>query len=190
MIRILNFFKRLFFGSVVVPPTQAVITVPVAVPPSTSTVKPERNITIVGNNSCNPNELKRIPLIVDKMYSVIFSDDFMAWMCNPSNRLDLEQTNGLTARQCVELLRTKQADAILAFYFSRLTSTVGYRNDGSNIIYCNRKFHNNFSILDEASNVTHEISHLMGFDHDFQNTSRRPYSFPYRINAAFDGINQ
>jgi len=43
--------------------------------------------------------------------------------------------------------------------------TVGYMNPGSDNIYLNRKFHNSFSRCQTGSNITHELTHVIGFRH-------------------------
>ena len=60
-------------------------------------------------------------------------------------------------------------------------SVVGYGNPGQPEIFMNSYYFNSFTLADIAGNMAHEWCHKIGFDHDFNRTSRRPYSVPYAI---------
>lgn len=76
--------------------------------------------------------------------------------------------------------------AVPVHYYYSWRGVVGYRQPPKPDIYFNRKFHNNFDACNTASNAAHEWSHSLGFEHDFNSTSTRPFSVPYSINAGFD----
>lgn len=152
------------------------------------------NWTLEGDEYWNTaKEQAKIPLIEAAMNKYLWSNDFENFILNPANGLDINQLEGLTPAQALNKLRSEKIHMVLRFYYDRWTTTVGYRNPGENIVYCNRKYHDYYSIKDEASNLSHEGAHIInvtaplcGFQHDYQDTPRRPFSMNYRINAAYD----
>ena len=142
-------------------------------------------ITLIADKYCTPEEAANIPNIVKAIYEGMLHPKFKEFLCDPKNGLDLNQINGLTPEQFVEVVRTTKVTATITYYYA-WTSTIGYRNEGESIIHCNRRFHDSYTVEEEASNVLHECTHLMGFDHDFRATARRPFSGPYMVNKALE----
>jgi hypothetical protein len=66
--------------------------------------------------------------------------------------------------------------------------TVGYGNPGEPEIYMNWYYFNSYEYADVSDNVTHEWTHKLGFDHDYNSTARRPYSVPYGIGCIMDAL--
>ena len=169
-------------------------------PPSLSlgsqTVDAADNITLEGCESNTDEENKRIPLIQKELNRFIQSAEFASWILDSKNAVDLEQTEGLTLGQVLAKLQSSKAHLVVQFYYQRWTTVVGYRNPGSSVVFCNRKYHNNYTIAEEASNLAHEAAHIIdvtaplcGFQHDFDPTPRRPFSVNYRINQAFEDLD-
>lgn len=157
---------------------------------------PTDNITLEGCASNTDEENARIPIIQKELNRFLQSKEFADWLCDAKNGLDLEQTEGLTNIEVVEKIQTSKAHLVVQFYYKFWGNVVGYRNPGSNVVYCNRKYHDNYSIAEEASNLAHEACHiidvtapLQGFQHDFANTPIRPYSVNYRVNQAFEDLD-
>ena len=166
---------------------------PPAVTPAPIAILPEpaeagSTITLTGDDTCTPEEISRIPQIVAAIYKAILDPKFKEYFCDPANGLDLGQTNGLTAEQVVNVIRTTKVVAVLSFYYAGFSKVIGYRNPDENIIHCNRKYHDGYTPEQEADNDLHEITHLMNFDHDFDLTPRRPFSVPYMANKAFEYV--
>lgn len=93
--------------------------------------------------------------------------------------LDENQSNGLTKKEVLNLVRSSKVKIELEMYKS-WRGVVGYTYDGVNKIWMNRKFHNGFSVCESAANLAHEaIGHQNGFKHDFKSTKRRMCSVPY-----------
>lgn len=143
------------------------------------------NITIKCDNTCTDKERADVPLIEARIYEIMKTDCFSDAFTDLKKRSKLVQTNNLTREQVVEMLRTKGAHMTLSYYTKTLSNVVGYTYPGVPVIYANRKFHNDYGICTKASNIGHEASHNMGFDHDYEATAQRPYSVPYTINFAF-----
>lgn len=61
------------------------------------------------------------------------------------------------------------------------SNVVGYTYPNSKSIWMNSKFFNQFSAAQVAGNMAHEWLHKLGFGHDYNSTSRRPYSVPYAV---------
>ena len=129
--------------------------------------------------SYTEKELGVLEVSTKMINEMIPSECFKTFMLNR----ELIQTNGLTNTQVIEKLHTPSTVPLVMYYSNN--STVGYRNVGSPTIYTNRKFHAGASACANASNLFHEVSHVIGFGHDKKANKNRPYSVPYSINAAF-----
>ena len=75
-----------------------------------------------------------------------------------------------------------EMDIDITLYYSN-NSTVGYTYPNSERIWVNDKFFRTNTLGKVAANVIHEWTHKLGFDHDFNRTSRRNYSVPYGIGT-------
>lgn len=91
----------------------------------------------------------------------------------------------MTNAQVIAFIRAAHASAPVVYYYAN-NGTVGYRQPPDATIYVNRKFHDGYSVCSEASGNGHEMLHVLGFDHDYNRTARRPYSVPYSWNAMAD----
>jgi hypothetical protein len=122
--------------------------------------------------------------IEQKLGELSNSACFKAWF-SEKKRKQLVQTNGKTRAEVVKHLATATAFARVTMYYTS-KNVIGYRNKGSNLIHTNSKYHRakGFGLCSKASNLFHEVSHVMGYTHDFERTKRRPYSVPYTISAA------
>ena len=58
----------------------------------------------------------------------------------------------------------------------------------TSVITSNRRFFDNFTPAEIAGNLAHEWMHKIGFDHDFNSTSRRPYSVPYAVGDLVESL--
>ena len=67
-------------------------------------------------------------------------------------------------------------------------NVVGYTTESSDTITLNRRFFSNYTPAEVASNLCHEWLHKLGFEHDFQSTSRRPDSVPYAIGDLVEKL--
>lgn len=98
--------------------------------------------------------------------------------------LDENQSNGLTKKQVLNLVRSSKVTIDLEMYKS-WRGTIGYTYEGVNKIWMNRKFHNGFNVCESAANLAHEaVGHQNGFKHDMKATKRRPCSVPYVLGSV------
>lgn len=149
---------------------------------------PAREINYTLSSDMDSNtaaETARIPLIENALNDFIHDDYFLKYFVDPKNGLDLNQTNGMTALDTVSFIRKSSYHLVISFYWED-TDVIGYHYPDENIIYCNRKFHDIYSITDEMSNVLHEALHAINFQHDFDPTDRRPNSVNYKANSAVE----
>lgn len=123
---------------------------------------------------------KRIAVYMPIMNRTLASSCFEKYMLQRK----LIQTNGKSPQEVVDHIRSSTAGVELISYWSR-KGTVGYTYPNVNKIWMNERLHKNFDSCRSASNLAHEGSHKIGYGHDYKRTSRRPYSVPYSINAAF-----
>ena len=76
----------------------------------------------------------------------------------------------------IEKLQNASRDIPLHYYFAD-NRTVGYMNPGQDDVYLNRKFHDSFSTCKQASNIAHELSHILGYRHLADVAYATNYSF-------------
>lgn len=152
------------------------------------------NYSIDGDADYNTDEeMSRLPFIEKMLNEYIMSEQFETFMTDPKNALDLNQTEGLGLSEMIAQIRMSTAHIVVRFYYQPFTRTIGYRNPGENIVYCNRKYHDGYTLTDELSNILHEFLHIInvtgpleGFQHDFEATLRRPFSVNYMANKAVE----
>lgn len=121
---------------------------------------------------------KYIPKMNETIGSKCFEDFFVA-------REKLHSTNGKSAKEVVKHLRSSNVKIELITYYKKWSKVAGYTYPNVNKIWLNRKYHAGASLCSEGSNLAHELSHKIGYGHDYKATVNRPYSVPYSINAAF-----
>lgn len=97
----------------------------------------------------------------------------------------LIQTNQKSNQQVLETLLAADVSIELEMYKS-WKKVNGYTYPSSKRIWLNRKYHNTYGPCSVANNLFHEISHKLGFTHDYNPNKERPYSVPYSINAVME----
>lgn len=167
---------------------------PVATPtPTPEVVQPTdsgtENITFTCAN-CTKQEAANIQIVQHALPAIINSKCFLEHYTLDKYRTQLVQTNGLSRAEVVEKIRTTKVKNIPIFFYyptwRQSKSVVGYTSPDTPTIYLNRLFRNGYDwgACAEISNALHEVTHKMGFDHDYKATARRPYSVPYTANFA------
>ena len=96
---------------------------------------------------------------------------------------DLIQTGGLTNSGVIKKIQDARLIVPVTMYEKFYSNVVGYRQPPDDTIYTNRKFHAGATACARASNLGHEALHDVGFGHDFNPTTRRPFSVNYSYNA-------
>lgn len=76
-------------------------------------------------------------------------------------------------------------DLKVTMYLKTLTKVVGYTTPGSDTVFTNSKFHSKYSACKIASNLTHEWSHKLGFQHSSASDAK---SVPYSLNEIVEKI--
>jgi len=133
-------------------------------------------ITVSGFIGHTSKEVERNKIAAQKVEETINSQCFETELLK--SYLDLNQTNGMTKVQVLELIRSSKTTVELEMYRS-WRNTIGYTMSSTKRIWLNRKFHDGFNACDKASNIAHELTHKLGFKHDMKATMRRPLSLPY-----------
>ena len=87
-------------------------------------------------------------------------------------------------------------DGVIEVYFDDYYSwknVIGYTYPNIDTIYVNTRYFDSDDLTPEmhnrklsGSNCLHEISHKIGFDHDFRATNRRPFSLSYILNDIYE----
>ena len=76
----------------------------------------------------------------------------------------------------------EEIDIDITLYFAN-NSTVGYTYPNVDRIWVNNKFFSRNTLGKVAANVAHEWTHKLGFNHDFNRTTRRNFSVPYAVGS-------
>jgi hypothetical protein len=138
----------------------------------------------------------------ERLMETIFNDPLFAqlWREKPAGFFHGETSSlkDISGKDFFEIFATgadgydsehdKTINISLGFYYRRFSSAIGYTTPGSHQIFANTKFFDGFDVVDAASNLAHEYTHNMGFDHDFKNTSRRRFSVSYQMNEIFERV--
>lgn len=131
---------------------------------------------------------------IEKLVAIVNSEKFKQRVLNHTYNgvLTFVDNEGLTNREIYERLMQgsetlnpaidSEMDIDITLYYSN-NSTVGYTYPNSERIWVNDKFFRSNSLGRVAANVIHEWTHKLGFDHDFNRTTRRNYSVPYGIGT-------
>lgn len=111
---------------------------------------------------------------IDKVvHSACFAE---GWL---KSDLDLTQTNNMSREESLRYILNTPVKMNLEAYRDNSGKVIGYTYASSDTVRFNRKFHDNFSTCEKASNLFHESLHKLGFKHDMSATKKRPYSVPY-----------
>lgn len=82
-------------------------------------------------------------------------------------------------------------DIYVEIYTDRKSGVIGYTYPNDKWAYLNSYFFDQFSYAEIACNATHEWLHKVGFEHDFYNTTLRPFSVPYCVGyLIMDLVNK
>lgn len=136
-------------------------------------------LSTTGFSEAEEAKLKKyIPVMNNTIASKCFEDFIKA-------RPGLHSTQDKNAVDVVKHLRTSKVKIHLITYYKRFSRVAGYTYSNDNRIWLNRKYHAGASLCSEASNLAHEVSHILGYTHSYKASKSRPFSVPYSINAAF-----
>lgn len=175
------------FGKKAPPPVAAPVGSPTPSPSPSGSPSPSPSSAAIKGIKFSPlknhtaEETKVVAVAEELSNKLVQSKCFEDFM----TKRELIQTTGLTRFQVVEKIRKSNLAVPVVMYYQN-NNVVGYRQPPSITIYTNRKFHAGSTACARGSNLTHEWSHALGFDHDFNATISRPRSVPYSINAAFE----
>lgn len=123
---------------------------------------------------------------------VVASDEFKSKILNFkfNGKKQFNDNNGLTNTQIYKKLlegsekltpgKNNAMDLTLETYYVD-ANVIGYTKASIKTIYMNTKYLNTFEPYQVAMNLTHEWLHKLGFGHDAESNSSRPYSVPYGI---------
>lgn len=98
----------------------------------------------------------------------------------------LIQTNSKSNLQVLDSLLAADVSIELEMYKSRISRVNGYTYDSTKRIWLNRKYHDSYGPCSVANNLFHELSHKIGYKHDFKPNKERPFSVPYSINSVME----
>jgi len=150
-------------------------------PPAVTPVEKTDLVKVLSTKGFTEKEKVKLNNYIPKMNETIDSECFKTFMVNRN----IHTTQNKSNAEVVKHLRTSQVEIHLITYYKRWSKVHGYTYPNVNKIWLNRKYHAGASLCSEASNLAHELSHKLGYTHDFKATQRRPFSVPYSINAGF-----
>jgi len=175
-------------------PTTKPVLAPVETTPDVVVFEPAKEVPFLvvtefnGYNTKSVNILKEAVKKVNETVASQCFEDFIIDRAikKPGQKYSLHTTNGKTAKQVVDDLRSGTAKIRLQYYTSR-KGVIGYTYPNTDKIWTNWRFYAGATACNRASNLGHEGSHKAPFKygHAFKATYSRPWSVPYTINAAF-----
>lgn len=134
------------------------------------------NVTILevvnGTDQEKATLAKGKDLVLKVVASPLFASKLLA--------ASLTETNGLTNAEVLQKITAASLEVTLWMYSKWWSKVVGYTYFKTNTIYVNRKFFR--GPVAEGSNLLHEMSHILGFAHEFVWET----SVPYTLNRIFE----
>ena len=136
---------------------------------------------------------RKIAAAAELIKEVVASEKFKNKVLNHTynGKKQFANNQGLTNKQIynkilngAEVLKKtidNEMDLELQLYTDNSSNTVGYTFPTTNRIWMNSKYFNQNTAALVTTNMMHEWLHKLGFGHDAQVTTRRPYSVPYAI---------
>lgn len=115
---------------------------------------------------------KAVDLITHVTTSKLFADKVMA--------AQFSETNGFSNAQILSMVDNAEPKITVRVYKSWWSKVVGYTYFKSNTIYVNRKYLG--GLVGVASNLLHEVMHILNFGHAGKWSS----SVPYTMNRIFE----
>jgi hypothetical protein len=147
----------------------------------------------------NGNLRSKILATKTKLDRVLASKAFYQAVMNHTygGRRTFANSEGLSNEQIYDRIQlgkeilSRQIDRMMnleleAYYDN--SDVVGRTFTNSRTIYVNRKFYDKYTSSQIARNLMHEWLHKVGFSHDANPTSRRPYSVPYAIGSIVERL--
>ncbi len=152
-------------------------------------------VNFVALSHFDAQDIKRAEGAADVLELVINSAEFRDKILNHTwkRKKQFADNDGLTNEQIYQKIMAAfetrygkpndgTIDLDLELYYSR-KRVLGYTSPSTSKIYLNTKYFDYFDAVSLASNLAHEWTHKLGFDHDFRRTRRRPYSVPYAVGT-------
>lgn len=129
----------------------------------------------IKDTNYSPSQKLKLSTAEGMLRSLLVSEDFKEAVI--SRKYTSTALNGEEVYK--KLIGSGKMDLKVTMYFSATSKVVGYTYPNSNTIFTNAKFYNRYFPCDIASNLTHEWSHKLGFEHS--SASDRE-SVPYSLN--------
>lgn len=127
-------------------------------------------------------------IVVDRLKSAAFRDKFLKLKVDilQNNPSDYVKKNIKMNEDAYKHLITASAKVKVEFYYKRFTSAVAYR-DGDTVYFNGSKVWG-WSEVEFASTLLHETTHVLGYDHYFNNVPERASSLPYTMNSILESL--
>lgn len=188
--------KKIKKDSVIVPTEDVSTPTPAPTTPPLSVELVVVNVKLIAQSMATNNEISFLAKAEIKMHQVLQSKEFHDFM----SARKMVQTNGRSSAEVATHLQSLKGEIPVNFYYAKMrnrynpfgTSVVAYRQPPSNEININRAYYDSVhsDLCEYAGTLAHEtVCHTLGgYDHDYYDTTERPFSVCYSINAAFEKI--
>ena len=141
------------------------------------------------------DRIDKINDVAMEMHTVINSKYFMDQVMLMRTHGERSRFKDLSNREIYNILKAGSEeinpgedykwDIFIDDYYS-FKSVIGYTMRNIKTIFVNTKFFDSRHRALIGSNIVHEQSHKLGFNHDFRSTLERPFSVSYQLNKAYE----
>ena len=159
-------------------------------------------LTVKLNHSTNFNNYQKAKLnsAIILLQKVVNSAEFKSRVLNfkYNGNYQFANNDGMSNSAIYDLIMSgaevlspesdNEIDIDITLYSSWFSRVIGYTYPGTLRTWVNAKYFNNMSTAGISSNIIHEWCHKLGFGHDFNSTSKRPYSVPYAIGYIVEEL--
>ena len=156
----------------------------------------EMNISLKDFNRDQESKMRKA---IERLLIVINSKEFKTRVLDHqyNNEFAFANNNGQTNEEIYNTIMDgaeslnsevdQEIDIDVTLYYKN-NSTVGYTYPNTPNIWVNNKFFSTFSLGKVAANLTHEWTHKLGYEHDFNSTTKRSFSVPYGVGKIMQEL--
>jgi hypothetical protein len=158
------------------------------------------HVNFVKLNNFKPEEITKINKASKIAETILNSQEFKSKVIGHTyngkqqffdTNMTTEQvyTKIMGGAESYKMIANGDMDISLTMYYS-MVNTIGYTLPDSDTVWLNRKFHSGFDEYEQPSNIVHEWTHKLGFEHAMKWSQSRDYSVPYGVGTIVKELSE